>query len=463
MQAWEKEEAYPIFLKISSLMLERGDSDGVSKLETRVQQLFPNKTAFMQEAFAELIKIGKADVAVNGLQGLLRKNAKDKRVWDLIIDAYNRLEQKQKVRVAYHHYLKMLPEEPAPMLGLMFCSVADKDVKAVLELLDLYEQKLFSAGYLSDLQRLYRALDEIDPINIKVLQGSLRVAKAAGDEAEVAALSGKLKAISKVSGKNRLEHITPETESPSPVALDLFATSSIEVPAPLIDKPVQADNSNSAEPDTTVIDGVLSEPETIELDDLISTPDESIEIELEIDDADLEPPDGMIGADLLGNEDWLDSVGDLFDTITTSPSGVKYGSEMDSSDAQSHFDLGMAFREMGLYDEAINEFRKASLDSARRIACLIMQGACLRERGEFETAENMLNTLLQPGLNLDDACAVKYELVLTYESSGKSEKAKQLLNEIDSVNPHFRDVSTRLNAANLENSLYFSDDDLKNF
>jgi lipopolysaccharide biosynthesis regulator YciM len=92
-----------------------------------------------------------------------------------------------------------------------------------------------------------------------------------------------------------------------------------------------------------------------------------------------------------------------------------------------------------------------------------MQGACLRERGDFDTAINMLNKLLKPGLSLDDTCTVKYELVLTYESAGKPDEATGLLNEIDSANPDFRDVSSRLSAVNIDTSLDFSDDDLKNF
>jgi hypothetical protein len=75
----------------------------------------------------------------------------------------------------------------------------------------------------------------------------------------------------------------------------------------------------------------------------------------------------------------------------------------------------------------------------------------------------MLSSLLKPGLTLEDASIVKYELALTFESSGDTTKATQLLNEIVAANPGFRDVSSRLDAANLENSLDFSDEELKNF
>jgi tetratricopeptide (TPR) repeat protein len=136
---------------------------------------------------------------------------------------------------------------------------------------------------------------------------------------------------------------------------------------------------------------------------------------------------------------------------------------MENSDAQSHFDLGQAFKEMGLFHEAINEFRQAALDPARRIECLIMQCACLRERGEVEKAISILLTLLKPGLRNEESCAVKYELATGYEAVGNYEDATRILNEIHAENPDFRDISSRLNAANNSESLIFSDEDLDDF
>jgi tetratricopeptide (TPR) repeat protein len=142
---------------------------------------------------------------------------------------------------------------------------------------------------------------------------------------------------------------------------------------------------------------------------------------------------------------------------------VKFGNDVESSDAQSHFDLGQAFKEMGLYDEAINEFREASNDASRRVECLIMQCACLRERGELEKAVTMLQALLKSGLNEEESCSVKYELASGYEAAGKKEEALLLLDEINATNPDFRDIRSRLNAAHFPDALDFSDEDLKDF
>ena len=466
-QHGKKDDAYALFARTASLLQDRGDNAGVLKLNARIQQLFPDNSEFMLEVLAAQVMHGNAASALNGLQGHLRSNPSDKRAWDLIIEAYKRLDQPQRVKIAYQHYHKMLPDEPAPMAGLMFCCVAERDVKGAMELLGHHEKILMSAGLLDDLEKLYRALDEIDPINTSVLQGLIRVLEAAGNESEVIALSDKLKSFSNASGMNQPEPIIPESGPDLSEGADSLTATGIDSSFPPEIQPEQADVFDSIDSDLEVLDVSIpepeTEPETLVLDDLTSSTEDDIEIELEIDDAEFGLSTENAVVEVLDSNDWLDSVGALFDEITTAPSGVKYGSEMEISDAQSHFDLGSAFKEMGLYDEAINEFRKASSDPDRRIACLIMQGACLRERGEFDTAVNMLKTLLKPGLSLEDSCAVKYELVVTFESVGNAEEATRLLNEIDSANPDFRDVSSRLNAANIENSLEFSDDDLKNF
>jgi lipopolysaccharide biosynthesis regulator YciM len=88
---------------------------------------------------------------------------------------------------------------------------------------------------------------------------------------------------------------------------------------------------------------------------------------------------------------------------------------------------------------------------------------CLRERGEPDKAITMLQTLLKPELSEEDSCAVKYELASTYEAAGNPEAANTLLNEINSIKPGFRDISARLDAASVPESLDFSDEDLKDF
>lgn len=460
LQQGKKDESYALFAKTASLLSERGDSATLSRVHARIQQLFPDKPDFMLATLTEQIRQGNAATAINGIQQLLRSNPNNKPSWELAVLAYQQLEQPQRVKIAYQHYLKYFPSEPAAIYGLITSITAESNLTSALELLDKYEAALISAGFIEQLEQIYNSLDKIDPINIKVLEGLIRVASAEGNESKLSSLTSKLMSLRSVSGSasndskySKSQPVFSEEKPLSDQEINVSPFESKDQPEQTISKvfgPFEDELISTTEPETEQADA--------EADTLTPT-EEDFEIDIEFD---IDPPDQESGT-ASAHDNWLDSVEDLFETIDTAPRVVKFGSEMDNSDAQSHFDLGQAFKEMGLFDEAINEFREASQDATRRVECLIMQCACLRERGELEKAIKMLLALLKPGLSEEDRCALKYELATALEAAGKTEDAKSLLNEIYDINPAFRDICSRLNTATHSESLDFSDDDLNDF
>lgn len=464
IQRGKKDESYTVFGKAASLLLERGDKASLSKVCARVRQFFPDKPNFLLEILAEQVRRGDAASAIDNIQSLLRSDPNNKHAWNLIIEAYQQLGQPQRVKIAYQHYLKFFPSEHEAMSGLIQVVTAEKNIAGALELLDKYETALISAGFLQQLEQVYHALEKLDPGSTKVLEGLIRVATASGNEGELSSLTMKLQSLRAVSGD--VQKGGTGTKS-TPVFSDSQPSDisdSNKVPAFSASHPEQTAATDfgipEAELSPTPDSGANHFDEAV---DAAQHPEEEIEIDIEID---LDSPFGSLEEETNTTsvqDNWLDSVEDLFDSINTSPRVVKFGNEMENSDAQSHFDLGQAFKEMGLYDEAINEFRQASQDTSKRVECLIMQCVCLRERGEVEKAITMLLALLKPGLSEEESCAVKYELATGYEASGKIEEATILLNEINATNPAFRDISSRLDAANHSDSLDFSDDDLKDF
>ena len=428
----KKEDSYAVFSKTASLLLERRDSATLSRVCSRVQQLFPDKPDFILEVLTEQISQGNAASTIDHLQGLLRSNPKNKCVWDLVVLAYQSLEQPQRVKIAYQHYLNFFPAEPVAMLGLISSLTAEKDFSAALKLLDTHEEFLIFSGFLQQLKIIYQSLDEIAPINIRVMEGLRRVATATGNESEVHSITLKLQSLNYISGG---------LQNPSPFLSDTPSEQkTVQDPAPPATEVFVPSNV------ATKTDQLAEEEIDIDID--FDSPFDSFDQE----SSTVSTPDNF-----------LDSIGDLFDTITTAPRGVKFSNDGDNSDAQSHFDLGQAFKEMGLHDEAINEFRQASQDASRRVECLIMQCACLRERGELEKSITMLLVLLKSGLSEQESCAVKYELSTGYEAAGKNEDANILLNEINATNPAFRDIRLRLSTTNISDPLDFSDDDFKDF
>ena len=127
-----------------------------------------------------------------------------------------------------------------------------------------------------------------------------------------------------------------------------------------------------------------------------------------------------------------------------SPSGLMRN-ELDSEDTESHYSLGLAYREMGLFDEAISEFIVASHSAGRKIDCLILQGVCFREQGEVSKAVEFLTDILnQPELNENEILGIKYELAVCHEALGETMPAKQLYSEIMTVRSDFSDTAARL-------------------
>lgn len=471
-QIGKTDESYAAFGRLALLLQERGDSGAFLKLNTRVQQLFPGRTEFVIEVLTDQVESGNAASAVPGIQSLLRINPNNKRVWDLILIAYKKLGQQQRVKVACQHYLKFFPDEINAQKGLLECLIAEKDVHEALALLDGFERNFIQLGAAPDLVVIFQELADIDPVNVKVLEGLVRVCEVTGDKERVKSLAPKLASLTSLT-VDKTEKESAGTSSELMVQVeDIDRTEtgfsgSVE-DVDVVSLPGEPDDVLSAEEPLLDLDDVFArgegEPDAFAE---VAAPfaDQEDEIEIEIDN------DEEIGFDDVGaatgsdetGDNWLDAAGDIFDSITTAPSGVKFGSDLDVSDAQSHYDLGVAFKEMGLYDDAINELRQAASDPARSFECRVLQGVCLREKGDPVKAEGFMRSLLNPGLSLDDSSSIKYELALTCQALGKNDEAAALLADINDANPGFRDVSSRLDAAGVEASLDFSDEDLQGF
>jgi tetratricopeptide (TPR) repeat protein len=115
--------------------------------------------------------------------------------------------------------------------------------------------------------------------------------------------------------------------------------------------------------------------------------------------------------------------------------------QLDRSDTENHYNLGIAYKEMGLLDEAIAEFRIASADPHRQVSCLTLEGICCRDKGDFERAEDVfLEAGARNALNAEEVLCLSYELALLYEQTSRSDEAKALYKEIWQQRPDYRDV-----------------------
>ncbi|HTY20583.1 MAG TPA: hypothetical protein VMC44_03025 [Geobacteraceae bacterium] len=119
--------------------------------------------------------------------------------------------------------------------------------------------------------------------------------------------------------------------------------------------------------------------------------------------------------------------------------------QLDEGDTETHYNLGIAYKEMGLYDDAVSEFRIAAIDPQRRIDCMTLQGICLRDKGDYAGAEEIFrNTLVMDGLSGEERLSINYELAFLCETVGRKEEGVRFYREVLAINPGFRDAAKKI-------------------
>jgi tetratricopeptide (TPR) repeat protein len=119
--------------------------------------------------------------------------------------------------------------------------------------------------------------------------------------------------------------------------------------------------------------------------------------------------------------------------------------QIGTEDKDARYNLGIAYREMGLLDEAIGEFQIASEEASRKPDCQSMIGICQRDKGDLDAAiQSFSSALKTPGLNEKQKASFFYELATTLEMSGETAKAQKAFQQVQTLEPGFRDVVEKL-------------------
>jgi tetratricopeptide (TPR) repeat protein len=119
--------------------------------------------------------------------------------------------------------------------------------------------------------------------------------------------------------------------------------------------------------------------------------------------------------------------------------------ELGEEDSETHYNLGIAYKEMGLLDDAITEFQQARGDPKRLVQSSTMLGVCYMEKGLYPLAIETLNRVLKEMNDKEEAYwAVKYELAEAHEKNNELKEALALFTDVYGWDAKFRNVSEKV-------------------
>lgn len=120
--------------------------------------------------------------------------------------------------------------------------------------------------------------------------------------------------------------------------------------------------------------------------------------------------------------------------------------EVSTEDSETHYNLGIAYKEMGLIDDAIREFQLSKDDPKRFTQSINMLGVCYMAKGLFSLAVDSFSSALEKIETKDESYwGVKYDLAEAYEKNENRKEALELYTEIYGWNSKFRNVAEKIN------------------
>ncbi len=517
----KKAPAYEDFSQIALLLKKRGDESAFRQVADRISYLFPEKNEFTLELLTTQINSGDA-AAIQDLQELTKKDQTNLKAWRLLLNAYSSAGAREETKLALQKMARIFPDDLSVKEGLMQCSLDDGDLEGGLYLLKLHGAIFAENGGMQTLERIYHGFLDLAPHDVRLLQGLKQLYETVGNREKLAETIERLDSLNRLVDLPKEESpemkesfpedsTTPVEDWKEPlleeaeeVPIDFSEEGtfvSLELPDIAGTEPFDVEQAAGAEADDDRVEKIESEYST------------EIDLELEISEDELahlaeiysetaaeskasrypedasrlralpgsHPPGGEFtseqelfsaeeresfeleidfppgtGAQEAASRDGQDKY---------SPDGLfsafKRGldQQLDKGDTETRYNLGIAFMEMGLYDEAIAEFAAAAGDPRRWIDCITLQGVCSRDKGDYASAEEIFkNGISLAGVSLEQQLSIKYELALLYESAGRNDDAIVIYRQIEAEQNDFRDTNKKL--ARLQGSEDFYEVDL---
>ena len=328
------------------------------------------------------------------------------------------------------------PDDPEAHQALGEALIEQGDRERGIEELDLAAAGYENAGNLSHARDLVDEVLRLDPNSVRHRQKAVEFAFKAGDKAKLidayleladALLRSDLPEKARAVYARVAEHDAKNERAKA--ALSMLAPS-VAAPAPVHGRPegkVKAKDAKMKVRDEAAADGDFIDLGSMLTDD----EDDDVPKDTRMTVADEEPT---------GDEEQ-----DFQDMLARFKQGID--ENIDEADFQSHYDLGVAFKEMGLLDEAIAELQKALRAPEGKLRTSEMLGICFFEKGAYGVAESILRRGLDlPAHGDQERLGVLYWLGRALEQQGKKADARDLYGRVFAVDIRFLDAEQRVKA-----------------
>jgi tetratricopeptide (TPR) repeat protein len=322
------------------------------------------------------------------------------------------------------------PDDPQAhrALGEALIEAGERD--RGIEELDLATAGLEGAGALPDAQALVAEILRLDPNSVRHRQKQVEFAFKAGDKAQLieayleladTLLRGDLADKASAVYERVVEH-DPKNDR-ARAALAMLAPT----PAP----PKQSEGR------------VAAKDAKMRVRDETGDVGDFVDLAAMILEEDAEPRDTRMKVQ--DEEPTGDEEQDSQEMLARFRQGID--ENIEETDFQSHYDLGVAFKEMGLLDEAIAEFQKALRAPEGKLRTSESLGVCFHEKGAYGVAESIMRRALDlPSSGDQERLGILYWLGRALENLGKGAEARELYGRVFAIDIRFMDVGARVKA-----------------
>jgi tetratricopeptide (TPR) repeat protein len=239
--------------------------------------------------------------------------------------------------------------------------------------------------------------------------------------------------------------VTPPKAKPGPAKPERTVIAEDTVPPLELEEPPEDLSSlveeANAEPEFNPADLTAemeeADAEPIDAEEAVEDEDE-FDLARELDDDD-DTSGGTIGT-LVG----MGSLGKGFaDVFSAFKKGIQ--EHVAEGDADTHYDLAIAYKEMGLNEDAVRELETVLKTGARSVEALSLMATCKLALGMAEEAAAHLEDALERAGDSDESSvALRYDLAEALLAAGREAEALEAFQKVHAADPEFRDVGERI-------------------